>query len=387
MKVVCVGDKQLFGGAMIRIPGMIMVGSGDRNAGKTEFACSLIRKFDSQTDVIGIKVTAIADPRSGCPRGEDGCGVCVTLEDDYCIIKETLSKSDKDTCRMLAAGASQVFWLRVLKPHLAEGIKALLDIIGDDAISVCESNSLRQVVEPALFFMLKGKTGSTHKSSAKAVSHYADREVVFDGNDFDLSLDEIELVGGGWACKMRATAIIMAGGQSKRMGRDKSMLPINGKPAIEHIFEQLRPHFDRILISSNDKDTHHFLGADVVADEVTGKGPLMGIASALKVSKTEVNFVIACDIPHVDMGLVRQMVRQSRDFDAVIPRSASTRYEPLFAVYKKSIVDVLDKALASGNYRIIDALNDCRVNYLDPADGRDFRNLNTMNDYEEFCRG
>jgi molybdopterin-guanine dinucleotide biosynthesis protein A len=234
--------------------------------------------------------------------------------------------------------------------------------------------------------MLKSKTGSTQKPSAKAALQYTDKEIVFNGEDFDFNLDEIRLINGIWAYKMQATAIIMAGGKSKRMGCDKAMLPINGKSAIEHIFEQLRPHFESILISSNDKDKQGFLDADIVTDEATGKGPLMGIASALRASTNEVNFIIACDIPQVDIGLVKQMIRDSRNFDAVIPRSAGSRYEPLFAVYKKSIVDVLDKALTKGNYRIVDALSHCNVNYLDLPAGREIRNLNTMADYEDFCR-
>ena len=100
---------------MINIPGMIMIGAGDRNIGKTEFACSLIRKFSSRRNIIGIKVTTIDETRGGCPHGGDGCGVCASLQGNFCITEETDSKPDKDTCRMLAAGATKVFWLRVLK--------------------------------------------------------------------------------------------------------------------------------------------------------------------------------------------------------------------------------------------------------------------------------
>ena len=131
---------------MIKIPSMIMIGAGDRNAGKTEFVCSLIRKFCSRHNIVGIKVTTIEQANGGCPRGEPDCGVCATLKGSFCIIEETDSQSDKDTCRMLASGAGRVFWLRALKAHLEEGISALQDVIGDDAILICESNSLRQVV-------------------------------------------------------------------------------------------------------------------------------------------------------------------------------------------------------------------------------------------------
>ena len=120
---------------------------------------------------------------------------------------------------------------------------------------------------------------------------------------------------------MKATAIIMAGGKSKRMGRDKSMLLINGEPVIKHIYEQLLPHFDQVLVSSDNVSKYTFLGARVVPDEVTGKGPLIGIASAIRVSANDANFVIACDIPQIDISFVQQMVKKSKGFDAVMPKT------------------------------------------------------------------
>ena len=59
---------------MIKMPGILMVGAADRNAGKTEFACSLIRKFSSSHSIFGIKVTSIEQAGGGCPRGGEGCG-------------------------------------------------------------------------------------------------------------------------------------------------------------------------------------------------------------------------------------------------------------------------------------------------------------------------
>jgi molybdopterin-guanine dinucleotide biosynthesis protein A len=361
-----------------------MVGAGDRNVGKTEFACSLIRKFGHRHDIVGLKVTTVDEGRSGCPRGGNGCGVCASFEGNYCLTEETNSQSDKDTCRMLAAGAKKVLWLRVLKRHLEEGLHALQAAIGTDAISVCESNSLRLIVEPGLFFMFKAVDSNECKPSAASVEKYADRTVLFDDSDFDIDPDEIELIDGTWIHKMRATAIIMAGGRSRRMGQDKAVLEINGTTAINCIFEQLQPYFDQILISSNNVEKHSLPGVTVVPDEIADKGPLMGIASTLRVSRNDTNFVIACDIPEVDIDFVRQMIRESNGHDAVVPQTGQGRYEPLFAVYKKSILDEIDKAIASGKHRVIAPLENCNVRYLDLHGDMQLRNLNTMNDYCEF---
>jgi len=369
---------------MIKIPGMMLVGAGGRNVGKTGFACSLIRKFNSQHNIIGIKVTTIEHANSECPRGGEGCGVCAELEGNFCITEETDSRSDKDTCKMLEAGAKKVFWLRVLKDHLEEGAKALLAAIGRDAVSVCESNSLRSIVEPDLFFMFKAAGSGECKPSAASVEKYADRIVFFDGSGFDINLDEIQLVDGKWANKMQATAIIMAGGQSRRMGQDKAILAINGVPLIKYIYEQLRPHFDQILVSSSNMAKHSLPGVKVVPDEVAGKGPLVGIASAVRVSRNETNFVIACDVPEVDIGLVRRLVRESKNFDAVVPRTGTSKYEPLFAVYKKSTLDAIDESIGLGNYKILDPLEKCKVNFVELSKAEEIKNFNTMDEYLQY---
>jgi len=369
---------------MMELAGMLMVGSLGRGTGKTEFACSLIKEFSPNCDIIGIKVTPVSDRGGSCPHGP-GCGACSALDGHYDITEEADSESDKDTCRMLGAGAGRVFWLRALKAHLEEGISALVDTIGNDAICVCESNSLRRVVEPGLFIMVKGRCEEDGKASGKAVAQYADREVFFDGTGFDIDMDEIGLADGRWSYRTEATAIIMAGGGSRRLGRDKSMLEVAGQPMIKHIYDQLVPHFNQVLISSNDESKYSFLDTGIIPDRIAGQGPLMGIASALEVSANDVNFVTACDIPQVDTFLMRRMLRAGRDFDVVVPRLNGTRYEPLFAVYRKNMLKTINELLATGVRKVDSIYNSCRINYIDIADSRRLRNINTMEDYREFA--
>ena len=99
---------------------------------------------------------------------------------------------------MLAAGADRVYWLRVLRKHVEEGLAALLETVGPDATSICESNSLRQVVEPGLFFVAERKDANTWKPSALEVKKYANRIVVSDGSSFDFDIDRITLENGKW---------------------------------------------------------------------------------------------------------------------------------------------------------------------------------------------
>ncbi len=385
------GTKKMF-----KLDGMLMIGSAGSNVGKTELACTLLRKFSKTSDIIGIKVTTIKDKDGQCPRGGEGCGVCSSLEGVYCITEETDSSSGKDTARLLAAGARRVFWLRVLKEHLQEGIIALLEIIGPDAVSICESNSLRQIVEPGLFLMVRKRNLKVWKSSARQVKKYADRIIVSDGSRFDFDLDRIKLLNNKWTLQIKATAIIMAGGGSSRMGTDKSMLPIKGKPLIETICEQLQGFFDQTLISANEVDKFAFLGLEVVPDKVPEQGPLMGIASALEASANELNFVIACDIPKINLSCVNRMLTEAIESqaDIVVPtirkrevsktQKRDTRYEPLFAIYRKSAIEAINKALSSGKRKITDVFTLCTVKHIELDDTYWLINLNTMADYEEF---
>jgi molybdopterin-guanine dinucleotide biosynthesis protein A len=381
----CAGETN----EMIKFDGMLMIGSAGAKVGKTELACEILREFGKSVDIIGIKVTAIKQKDGQCPRGGLGCGVCSSLEGDFCITEETNTKSQKDTARLLAAGASRVFWLRVLKSHLKEGLTALLDIIGPNAISICESNSLRHVVEPGLFLVVRGRNSKIWKNSAGDVKKYADRIVVSNGDSFDFNIGRIKLADGRWLLKENATAIVMAGGSSSRMDTDKSMLHFDGRPLIERICEQLRGTFSQILISSNESEKFAFLGHQVVADKVPGQGPLMGIASALEISSNEINFVIACDIPYINLSFVRKMLAEAVDMDMVIPIGSDGKYEPLFAVYCKSALAAINEVLASGRRRISDVFSRCRVKYIelapDQVGGADWLvNINTMSEYEEY---
>lgn len=376
---------------MIEAPRMFMIGSTGRNSGKTELVCALIDKFSKTHEVVAVKVTTVKEIDGSCSRSCKDCGVCTNLSDNYLITREIDAGRGKDTERMVAAGASTAFWLRVLKQHLDEGAAALLTGIGQDALVICESNSMRSLVNPGVFVICNRRGEHRFKESADAVRGHMDRLVTFTDDPvgdrtagrFDLDLDDVDILPSGWALRTDAAAIILAGGLSRRMQSDKSMLPIAGAPMVEHIHGQLRAHFKQTLISASDVEKYAFLGVKVVPDAVAGQGPLMGITSALAASEHDLNFVTACDMPEVNMALVHRMLRGADGYDAVVP-IADGYIEPLFAVYRKSVVSVFQDALAQGKRKIRDALDGCRVNYLDIAEGDPLKNLNTREDYTGF---
>jgi molybdopterin-guanine dinucleotide biosynthesis protein A len=371
---------------MLKLNGMLMIGSASTNAGKTELACGLLGRFGKKHDIIGIKVATIKDKNGHSLHGSEGCGVHSLPGGNFYITEEFNKNSGKDTSRLLAAGAGRVFLIQALREHLSEAMTALLDIVGLDAISICESNSLRQVIEPGLFLMVRNNDSDFWKSSARSVRQYADRIVVSDGNSFDFDLGRIKLVDGKWSLIEKATAIIMAGGKSTRMGTDKSMLPIEGRPIIKGICERLSTCFEQILISADNKDKFEFLGCEVVPDKIPGQGPLMGIASALEASSNELNFIVACDIPRMELRRVRRIIFEAatEEHDIVVPVALDGQYEPLFAVYRKSALRAVNKVLASGGRKISDVFTLCNVKKIDL--GADLVNLNSTAEYEEFIK-
>ena len=184
-----------------------------------------------------------------------------------------------------------------------------------------------------------------------------------------------------------ATAIILAGGKSSRMGRDKSLLSANNLPLIGKIVSQLKDHFPEIIIGANDIEKYRFLNLPVIPDLEEGKGPLMGIYSTLLRSKHEINFLVACDIPDINIEYVKELIRQAKDHQIVIPTWNNGKHEPLFAVYRKSILDNVKNLLDSGQRKISLLFKSTDVKYMPlPDEGKWYKNLNTMEDYKKYIK-
>lgn len=186
---------------MINAPNILMIGASGRNTGKTTFACRVIENISKDTPLIAAKVTTIVERDGKCPHGGTGCGACSSLESDFQITQETDSDSNKDTARLLQAGAKEVYWLRTQKDCLKEAATALMKTIGPDIPCVIESNSLRLIVEPSLFIMTKDKDNGVYKPSAKDVADLTDIKVSFNGTDFDTNTDDIGLHNNKWTLR------------------------------------------------------------------------------------------------------------------------------------------------------------------------------------------
>jgi len=374
-------------GQILRMSGMLMAGAAGSNCRAVELVSAIVERLAPHHAIIGAKATTVGDPDSPRPESSHGCGVGSSLEGPYRLIEQRGQLEDQDTRRLLERGAHPVYSLCVEERHLGAGAQDLSQQLGSEAVSVCLSNSLRHVVEPGLFIIVQRRGEQDVVPASRQVWALADLVVRFDGRVFDPGPEDFELTDGAWAVRRQATAVVLAGGQSTRMGRDKALLPVSGRPMIEHIVSQLRPHFSQILVSADDASKFSFLDLEVVPDRRPRQGPMMAISSALERSRNDLCFVVSCDVPRLPAPLMLRLLREARGgADVVVPVDHNSLYEPLFAVYRRRIKPLLDRALEQQVRRIVRIYEDCDVKTVQLAEGEAPLNLNTPVDYERFTR-
>lgn len=195
------------------------------------------------------------------------------------------------------------------------------------------------------------------------------------------------------------TCIILAGGKSSRMGRDKALMDLGGKKTIERMIEIVRPVFEKIFLVANKPEDYRFLELPVFEDVYRYKGPLAGIHSGLLHSETERNFVLSCDVPLITAEMIEYIV----DFKTSRPITmchAAGYLQPLVGVYSKAILPALDfhlknfeilssqgKIVKKKNYGMHDFLDSQNPEIINPENldfysDELFFNMNNPEDYE-----
>ena len=168
------------------------------------------------------------------------------------------------------------------------------------------------------------------------------------------------------------TSIILAGGKGSRLGGSKALEIVGDKSLIQRVVGQLRLVSEQILIvgSPCQFDFPSNCGIEYKADLYLGKGPLGGIYTGLIASKSLYNLVVACDMPFLNIELLRYMLKLSPGFDAVVPRVK--RIEPLHAVYSKSCLEGMKTQLENNQLGITRFLNTIKVKYVEQAECQRF---------------
>ncbi len=194
------------------------------------------------------------------------------------------------------------------------------------------------------------------------------------------------------------SAVILAGGKSSRMGFDKQFLQIKNRYLLRLHGEVLARGFDQLIVVTNTPELYRDTPFTVVSDEIRGGGPLSGIHVGLKAAVSRYVYLLACDMPYVNLDYVAYMQGQLQESSAA---ACVTRFgdwiEPFNAFYSRKLVPAIEDYLASGRKSLYQFLCSCRTLYIPEQDARRFSpdwemflNLNTREEFErwrEHCSG
>lgn len=186
--------------------------------------------------------------------------------------------------------------------------------------------------------------------------------------------------------------VIQAGGESRRMGQNKALIPFMGRPLIQRVIARLQPLADEVIITSNQPDGFEQFQYPLVPDVLPGMGALGGLYTALWAARNPLVMVAACDMPFANRELFQYQVDLLiRDgLDVAIP-GYGEGWEPFHSVYRRdTCLPVIKKALEQGQKRLISWLPRVKVSYLGAevigiydSLGIAFQNVNTPEELEQ----
>lgn len=188
----------------------------------------------------------------------------------------------------------------------------------------------------------------------------------------------------------KVSAVILCGGESRRMGQDKAKLQIGKYTFLEQIVRNIMDNGpDEMFLSVRRKNDYSEIKVTHIEDLEQNKGPLMGIYSAMCVASYEKIWVTSCDMPFIDWQVAEELAVYFEDgIDAVIPVDRTGKKYVLCAWYRKSTLEILKEQLESGDLKVKHLLGRLRVCYVAVeglSDGsHKFQNINTREEYQAF---
>jgi molybdopterin-guanine dinucleotide biosynthesis protein A len=187
----------------------------------------------------------------------------------------------------------------------------------------------------------------------------------------------------------RASAIVLAGGRSSRMGTPKALLLFDDEPLIVHVVATLHRLFAEIVVVTAPGQELPSMPVTLVRDEVAYQGPVGGIYYGLTAATGDAAFVTSCDSAFLNPDLIAHLVSQIPEHDVVVPHWQG-RFQPLHAVYRRSVAPRREDQLARGELRPIHLFDKVRTRRVDEdeirrfdPDGASFFNMNTPEDYAQ----
>ncbi|NLX63880.1 MAG: molybdenum cofactor guanylyltransferase [Clostridiaceae bacterium] len=191
-----------------------------------------------------------------------------------------------------------------------------------------------------------------------------------------------------------ATGLVLAGGKSSRIGTDKALLKLNNMTLLEYSLGKLKGLFKEVMVSVDIKGKYNIDNSREVIDVYPDCGPLGGIHAGIKNAQYEWVFVTACDMPLWEDSLVVELMKRRNGYDAVVP-VINNKTEPLFALYNKTCLPLVENNLNKRKYKVSDLYTELNVNYINAGELPDnglispsaFININTSTDYNIVLKG
>ncbi|GAC1510514.1 MAG: molybdenum cofactor guanylyltransferase [Candidatus Dormibacteraceae bacterium] len=183
---------------------------------------------------------------------------------------------------------------------------------------------------------------------------------------------------------MQASLLVLAGGNSRRMGRPKAWLEVGDTFLLRHVVDNLAPAFAEVMVAfAEPEQLEQPVPYRVVFDRKHSAGPLAGLEAGLLAARNDVTFAVACDMPYVTLEVAHMAIAAARRCDAALPR-IDGRPEPLCGAYRRSALPFITGALNAGRLKAADIANDLDVTWLEGLDPELFRSLNTTEDFARF---
>jgi molybdopterin-guanine dinucleotide biosynthesis protein A len=197
--------------------------------------------------------------------------------------------------------------------------------------------------------------------------------------------------------------VILAGGQSRRMGQDKALLSLGGRTLLQRVIDVLAPICSELILVTNDPERYTSFALRAVPDIFPGTGSLGGLYTGLAASRSEGAVAVACDMPFLNAALLNYLVEQSSDVDAVVPdlstvaatagdrpKAKQLDLHPLHAVYRRACLAPIEEQLRAGDLRMMGFFERVKVRYVKRADVmrfdqqlRSFFNVNTPEEWAQ----
>ena len=177
---------------------------------------------------------------------------------------------------------------------------------------------------------------------------------------------------------------VLSGGKSSRMGRDKGMVPLNGKPMISYILKTLNDVDLPITIIANDTGYESF-GYRVIPDVVMEKGPIGGLLTAFENTEAQAVLLISCDMPFIPKETIRNII-EAGEPSTIVAAQTEKRINPLLALYPVNFKEEVKARISTGRLKMTDFILENKHKLVTSGAGKEeqnFRNINTQQELRE----